>query len=87
MSHRTSLVVQWLRIHPPVQKTQVRSLLQEDSTCCEELSLCAATTEPSALEPMSHNKRRHRNENPMQLERKLPPLAAARESPRAATKT
>ena len=31
---RTSLAVQWLRVHLPVQGTQVRYLLQEDSICC-----------------------------------------------------
>ena len=30
---RTSLVVQWLRIHLPMQGTRVQSLVQEDSTC------------------------------------------------------
>ena len=30
---RTSLVVQWLRIHLPMQETQVQSLLQESSSC------------------------------------------------------
>ena len=30
----TSLVVQWLRIHLPVQGTQVRSLVLEYHTCC-----------------------------------------------------
>ena len=29
----TSLVVQWLRIHQPMQGTQVQSLVREDSTC------------------------------------------------------
>ena len=33
MGFRTSLVVQWLRIHLPMQRTQVRSLVQEDPTC------------------------------------------------------
>ena len=28
-----SLVVQWLRIHLPMQGTQVQSLVQEDSPC------------------------------------------------------
>ena len=28
-----SLVVQWLRIHPPVQETRVRYLVLEDPTC------------------------------------------------------
>ena len=41
--HGTSLVAQWIRIHLPVQETQVRSLLQEDSTCCR------------ATKPMHHN--------------------------------
>ena len=30
---RTSLVVQWLRIHLPTQGTWVRALVQEDPTC------------------------------------------------------
>ena len=29
----TSLVVQWLRIHLPMQETQVQALVQEDPTC------------------------------------------------------
>ena len=37
----TSLVAQWLRIHLPMQGTQVQCLVQEDPTC-----LCATTTEP-----------------------------------------
>ena len=32
-SFGTSLVVQWMRIHLPIQGTQVQSLVQEDSTC------------------------------------------------------
>ena len=51
-----SLVVQWLRIHPAMQGTQVQSLVQEDLTCCRAtksvttselklLSPCAMTTE------------------------------------------
>ena len=31
---------------PPIQGTQVQSLVWEDSTCVEQLSPCAATTEP-----------------------------------------
>ena len=30
---RTSLVVQWLRIHLPMQGTRVRALVWEDPTC------------------------------------------------------
>ena len=29
-----SLVVQWLRIHLPMQGTWIRALVQEDPTCC-----------------------------------------------------
>ena len=29
----TSLVVQWLRIHLPVQGSRVQALVQEDPTC------------------------------------------------------
>ena len=41
---RTSLVVQWLRIHLPIQG--VPSLIQEDSTCYGHLSPCATTAKP-----------------------------------------
>ena len=34
---KTSLVVQWLRIHLPRVGTQVRPLVQEDSTCLESI--------------------------------------------------
>ena len=37
------LVAQWLRIHLPVQETQVQSLLQEDPTCLR------------ATKPLCHN--------------------------------
>ena len=33
-SYRISLVVQGIRIHLPIQGTQVRSLVREDPTCC-----------------------------------------------------
>ena len=38
-----TLVVQWLRIHLPMQGTQVQSLIQEDLTCFR------------ATKPMCHN--------------------------------
>ena len=38
-----SPVVQWMRIRPPMQGTQVQSLVHEDSTCCR------------ATKPMCHN--------------------------------
>ena len=40
---RGSLVVQWLRIHLPMQGTLVRALVQEDPTCC------------GAMKPMRHS--------------------------------
>ena len=39
----TSLVVQWLRIHLPMQGTRVRALVREDPTC------------HGATKPMHHN--------------------------------
>ena len=33
LMHWVSLVAQWLRIHLPVQGTQVQALVQEDPTC------------------------------------------------------
>ena len=39
----TSLVAQLLRIHLPMQGTRVRSLVQEDPTCC------------GATKPVRHN--------------------------------
>ena len=54
----TSLVVQWLRIRLPMQRTQVRSLVQEDPTCWRifkpkhllKNTLCAAMTRESQWE-------------------------------------
>ena len=40
---RASLVAQWLRIHLPMQGTQVRALVREDPTC------------RGATKPISHN--------------------------------
>ena len=42
----TSLVVQWLGIHLPMQGTQARSLVREDPNALKQLSLGATTTEP-----------------------------------------
>ena len=54
---QTSLVLQWLRICLPMQKTQVQSLPREDSTCCGATkpvchnywSLCSVTRETTAV--------------------------------------
>ena len=51
-------MAQWYRIRLPMQETQVRSLIQEDPTCREQLGLsCTTATEPTCPEPMFHNKR------------------------------
>ena len=34
MLRGTSLVVQWLRIHLPMQGTRVRAVVREDPICC-----------------------------------------------------
>ena len=66
-------MVQWLRIHLPVQGTWVRSLVWEDPTChgptkamrhnsgAHELQLL----KPVCLEPVFHNRRSHHNEKPV----------------------
>ena len=38
-------MIQWLRIHLPMQGTQVRFLVWEDPICHEQLSLRTTTTE------------------------------------------
>ena len=45
----TSLVVQWIRIHLPVQGTWVVSLIQEDPTCLKPKHprACCTTREPA----------------------------------------
>ena len=35
-AHRASLVAQWLRVHLPMQGTQVRAPVREDPTCCAQ---------------------------------------------------
>ena len=70
---RTSLVVQWLKVHLSMQATRVRSLVREDSTS------------HGAAKPMHHNyrahsleptlcKRRHHNEKPAPQVRAVPIL-------------
>ena len=60
-------LVQWLRIHLPMQGTWVQSLVQGDATSWGwgELSPCTSTTEPEALELVLGNKRSHSNEKPI----------------------
>ena len=71
----TSLVVQWLRIHPLVQGTRVRSLVQEDPTCSRASKTVSQTTEPMC--PKAHTlkqeKPRQWEAQPLQLESSPPP--------------
>ena len=51
----TSLVVQWLRIHLPMQGTWVRALVQEDPTCRGATKPVCHNYWACSLEPESHN--------------------------------
>ena len=44
---QTCLVVQWLRIQLPIQRTWVQTLVKEDSKCFGQLSPYATATEPA----------------------------------------
>ena len=87
--HRTSLVVQWLRIFLPGQGTRVRALVQEDPTCHRATepashNYWARTPQllkPAHLEPVLHNKRSHRSEKPVHRNKEQPLLTATREKP------
>ena len=56
---RTSLVAQRSRIHPSIQETWVRSLIQEDPTCLRALSPCATTREPGSCNYWAHKLHLH----------------------------
>ena len=78
-------MVLWLRIHLPVQGTQVRSLVQEDSACCGAPKPVCHDSWAQAREPLFCNKRSHCSEKPEHCNWRLHPLATARESLCAAT--
>ena len=64
----TSPMVQRLRIYLSMQGTQVRSLVQEYSTCCEVTKpACPNDWSLCTLEPMLCNERSHCNEKSAQL--------------------
>ena len=52
---RASLVVQWLRIHLPMQGTRVRALVREDPTCRRATKPVCHNYWACALEPVSHS--------------------------------
>ena len=47
------MVAQRVRIRPPTQATQVRSLVRDDPTCLEQLSPWATTAEPVLSSPQA----------------------------------
>ena len=55
IKYRSSLVVQWLRIHLPMQGTRVQSLVREDPTCRRATKPVSHNYWACALEPSSHN--------------------------------
>ena len=58
------LVVQWIRIHQPVQGTLAWSLVREDSTCLRQLTTCASTLKARLPGPCVSTRRSHCNEKP-----------------------
>ena len=83
-----------------MQGTRVRALVREDPTCRGATkpvhhnywaraarARAPQPLKPVHLEPVLHNKRSHCNEKHARHKEEQPPLAATRESPRAATKT
>ena len=78
-----------------MQGTRVRALVQDDPTCRGATksvrhnywARVPQLPKPAHLESVLRNKRSHRNEKPVHRNEEQPPLAATRESPRAAMKT
>ena len=72
-SMRTFLVVQWLRIHLPMQRTLVWSLVQDNPTCRGAAKpMYHNYWSPWALEPGLYNKRHHCSEKPAHQSRVAP---------------
>ena len=84
-----SLVVQWLKIHMALQRIQICSLAQEDSTFRRATKpLCNNYWAHAHLEPVLCKKISHRSEmrSPRAATVEQPPLTTTGESPCAATK-
>ena len=65
-------MVQWLRIHLPMQGTQVQSQVQEDPTCHGAAKPMHHNYGAYNLEPVLCNKRSHRNEKPTHHDEEQP---------------
>ena len=86
--HGTSLMVQWRRIHLPMQGTWVRCLVLEEPTHCgvpkpmchNSWAYMLQLLKPMFLEPVLP-KRSHHNEKPPHRSKEETPLTATRKSP------
>ena len=85
---RIPLVLQWLRIHLPMQWTPVQFLAQEDPTCHRALSLGATTPEADTFQsPCSATRDATVMRSLCTAGREQPLLPADIESPCTTTKT
>ena len=87
---RTLLVVQWIRIHLPIQETGVWSLVWEDSTChgatkpvhhrfwARALDLQASTTDASSRRACALQQEKPLREKPSHCKEEWTPLAATK---------
>ena len=91
----TSQVVQWLRVHLPMQGTWTRALVWEYPTCHGQLRSCTTASErvcddcgrPHILEPCAPEREATAASSPSPATREEPQRAAAGDSSCAATKT
>ena len=74
----TSLMVQGLRIHLPMQRTHVRSLVWEDPTCQRATKVMCHNYGARTLELVLCNKRSHCNEKPRHHNEKQPQFTATK---------
>ena len=87
--------VQWMRILLPIQGTQLRSLVWEDSTRLRAARLVHQNywarllqlLKPESLEPALCSWRSHCNEKSLHCNQEYPPLPRTRKSPNAAMKS
>ena len=79
-------MTQWERTRLPMQGTQVRFLVWEDSTCLEQLRLDATTTEPALQSLSSATREATTMRGPGTTAREWSPVTTTRERPCTATK-
>ena len=77
---QTSLVVQWLRLHLPMQGRRFDPWSGKIQHAAEQWNLSATTSESTSLEPGIHSKKGHRNVKPVNCNKMQPLLAPAREN-------